>query len=320
MNKSLRTTFLLMAPCLALIAMAFYLTRRAAVAPPVATQSGPLRVQIVGVETQKITPVNVYEGYDRRFHLVYDAQGARPKGWGAPITGFRNDAMIEYKFWLERAGKREKFTPSATRISTTGWDKDKKRYFDEIRINTGAVPDDAALKMSGVGQIAPLSLPSYGPPIPFEVTLKKAGQKWEAPSVSKDTGATIQKIEIRKPVAGQTTATITLLIAPGVDTDRSGTFLPQILSPDWSEDDDMTFAASQGGSSPSASSRRFSYDVEWATNKVSKSQRRDLIIVDRFNFIDKWPLELCFPIKKEGKPIFGSVQPLTRPRDKKPLR
>ena len=87
MKKPLASIFLLMAPCLALMAMAFYLMRRAQVAPPV-DDLGPLRVQVVGIETQEITPVNVYEGYDRRFHLIFAAQGTRGPQVGAhPIKG-----------------------------------------------------------------------------------------------------------------------------------------------------------------------------------------------------------------------------------------
>ena len=317
MKNSVRSAVYLLVPCLALMAMALYLTRRAAVAPPPSTPTttGPFFVKIAGIETQKTLPVNVYNGYERRFHLVFEAEGTRPKGWGAPVNGWSSEAMTNYRFWLERAGKREKFAPLDTRIETTRWNQNKGRYYNEITLRTGPVPDNAALKLSGVGRIAPYGSPVYGPPIPFEVTLKKAGQPWAKPNVSTATGVTIQKIEIKKTAGGQTMASATLLLAPGVDADHQVQHSPQFLSPDWSVGD-VRINASYGGGSPAAYSRRIIYNMEWASSQVSRSPRRDLILVERIDFAGKWPLEIAFAVKKDGQPVYGIVPALSRPPGK----
>ena len=316
MNKPLSSIVLLMAPCLALMGMAFYLTRRAAVAPPSVSESGPLRVEITGVEKQVMTPAQIYEGDYHGFFLVFEAQGARPKGWGTPDTGYSNynNGMKVYKFWLERGNKREELSPAIAQIYSTQWDKNKKHYYNEILLDNTPIPTEAALKLSGIAQINPNNGPKFGPPVPFEVTLKEAGQKWEKPNVSTDTGATLRKIKIEKQPGGDTKATAELLLAPDTDTEVSY-LMTDILDVNWNRTF-PGFAAQQRIGEPTNSSRVYESEMRWPTAQISKSRSRDLIITVRMGFGDKWPLEIAFPVKKDGKPIFGVVAPLERPTNK----
>ena len=171
--------------------------------------------------------------------------------------------------------------------------------------------------MSGLGQINPSGSPKLGPPIPFTVTLKKAGQKWRAPQVSRNTGVTVRKIEIKKQPNGQTEVIASLLLSPGTsreyvrhESDFADTNWKQV-NPKFGVAEILK---------PKFSSRIVEFNRHWKTSALTKSKPRDLIFAERMDFEGKWPLELCFPVKKDGKPIFGVVQPLTRPSDKKPLR
>ena len=319
MKKQSQSLFLLLAPCVALMAMAFYLSRRAEVVPSLNAitnkTTGPLRVKIAGIEAQKTRPVDVYERLDQRFYLVFEAEGARPKGWGIPV-GWGNHGIANPKFWLERNGKRQTLAPAETQISTSRWDETKGRYFNEIRLRAGSVPDDAALKMSGIGQINPYGAPKFGPPIPFSVTLKKAGQKWRAPQVSRNTGITIRRVEITRQPGDRTEVVASLLLAPGTSTtmmrhevDFADANWKQV-NPGFGADEILK---------PRSSSRVYKFNRNWKTSALSKSKPRDLIFAVRMDFEGQWPLELAFPIKKDGQPIYGVVQPLTRPSNKAPL-
>ncbi len=324
MKKPLQSIFWLLAPCLALMAMAFYLTRRAAVAPQATIKMvGPLQVSIAGVEARKVTPDNVYDGYDHRLDMVFAATGKRPPAWGTDVTTRSGTSNQTWKFWLERNGKRTPWKPGKNQVWTSDWDKKKKRYFNQILIHSGSVPDDAALKMSGTSQIfvygSAVGPGKFGAPLPFELTLKKAGQKWRAPQVSTDPGVTVQKIEIQKPVKGETTASVTLLLAPGVEMQGETHNSLNFLNPDWSA------ASSQTGfgggmvdyaKEVSGSTRRHYYQIMWSTADVPKLPQRDLIASYIFSSVGQWPLEIAFPVKKDGQPLYGVVPALTRPRGK----
>lgn len=269
MKKQLSSIFLLLAPCLALMAMAFYLMRRA----PAARTTGPFQIVIAGAEAQKIEAPDVFNGYDRRFQLVFEATGKRPKAWGT-FDGSRSGTSNQtWKFWLERDGKRTAWTPGKTQVWTSGWDKDKKRYTNEFLIHSGPIFDDAALKMRGASQISfsGSTLAPFGPTIPFEVTLKKAGQKWRKPQVSTDPGMTIQKIEIQKPKKGRTVALVTLLLTANAEFSGSSLRNLNILNGDWSAR--KTFTNTRiGGTSNSRpeGSRRTELEISGARRTSEK--------------------------------------------------
>ena len=319
MKKPLQSALLLLAPCGALMGLAFYLTRRAPVAPPSVRTTGRLQITVAGVEARKLKPVNVFEGYDRHFDLVFGAEGARPAGWGSAPTERNGTEMKGFKFWLERGGKRQPFAPSKTQIWTSRWDENKRRYSNEILLHSGAIPDDMALKMRGSSQIfLSASAPStFGPPIPFEVTLKKAGQKWVAPQVSTAPGLVVQKIEIQKPKGGQTLAKISLLLTSNARFNNTSLRQVRFLKSDWSQRWGILSNSVGGGSGPGEEgSRRFVLEMQWNAPEIKKAPERDLIASTFYGVTDSWPLEIAFYIKRNGQLVYGIVPALSRPRSK----
>lgn len=321
MTNSLRSTFYLLAPCLALGTFAFYLSRRPQPPPPPILY-GPLHFSVQGVESQNLLPINVYNGYDRRFQIVWQASGARPKWWGQSALGSSGTDIKGWKFWLEHDGKRTPFKPTKTLLWTTDWDKSKKRYYNAFSLHCGKIPTNASLKVSGSTRLD-LSMsptPYKSSTIPFEVTLKKAGEPWPAAQVSTDPRMAIRKIEIRRPHGGRTVAAVTVLSSPGTELN---TYLgsAQVLTADWRfcPPPSGTFEISFGGDSGlirKPSERIRVVEFQWSNAEIQKASQRDLLITGTYSNSNNWPLEITFAIKKNGKSLFGVVPPLTRPSAK----
>lgn len=319
MKDSPRSALYLLAPCLGLGAFAFYLSRRPQ-APPPPLLYGPLHFLVQGAETQKTLPIDVYQGYDRRFHLVLWASGARPKWWGQSIRGRSGTEIKNWKFWLEQGGKRTEFKPMKTLFWTTDYDPSKKRYYNEFLLHCGDVPADATLRVSGTtlvdttrGGIA------FKSSIPFEATLKKAGEVWVRPNVPTKPGFLIRKIEIRRLKNGRTVGLVTVFTPPGARSRTAWQSTYQMLDGNWHLHDKpsyffgLGFAGGSNFTRPDPSERVETFTFQWITASLGQVPDRDLIVTQPYSVSDNWPMEIAFVIKKDGKPVFGIVPPLTRP-------
>ncbi|BCM92303.1 hypothetical protein IAD21_04182 [Abditibacteriota bacterium] len=321
MKDSFRSAFYLLAPCLALGSFAIFLGRRQTA--PSVLLSGPFQFSVQGVEKQEILPINVAEGYDRRFRLVLQASGKRPKWWGQSISGRSGTSQSAWKFWLERGGKRTPFVSQKSNFWTTDWDSKKQYYFNEFLIHGGEIPTDTALKVSGNVRA---SIPGSGSlssiAIPFEVTLKKVGETWEPPHVSTNPHLIIRKIELRRLQNGRTVGLVTLFVPPGADFDYSSIRMPELLTGDWQLPDKssaffgLSFESGSNFVRQSPSNRVKTCTFQWSTATVGLDHQRDFIVTERYSVANRWPLEIAFAIKKDGKSIFGDVPPLTRPKGK----
>ena len=131
----------------------------------------------------------------------------------------------------------------------------------------------------------------------------------------------VQKVEIQKPKGGRVVAIATLLLTSGAEFGGSSIRGLSVLDGDWSGRKTF-FNASVGGGGRiyTNNSRRSTLEMQWSAQDVRKAPERDLIVSTFYSGTGGWPLEIAFPIKKDGKPIYGVVQPLTRPKNKPPLR
>jgi hypothetical protein len=318
MRDSFRSAFFLLAPCLGLGAFALFLARRPKPAPS-PSPYGPLAFSVQGVEAQKGLPINISEGYDRRFHLVLQGSGAHPKWWGQSINSKSGTSISGWKFWLERGAKRTPFKPTKTLIWTTDWDDSKKRYYNEFLLHCGAIPADASLKVSGTTRVSlSAGATTFKASSPFEVTLKKANEVWIRPHVSTVPRFVIRKIEIRRLKNGRTVGLVTVFAPPGADFDHGSLYTPRMLTGDWQVFNQPSYFFGLGfssgsnfvGASPSEHVQTFTF--QWITSTVGRVPQRDLIVTGRYSISNSWPLEIAFAIKKDGKSVFGVVPAITR--------
>lgn len=327
MKDSIRTAFLLLAPCVVLGGLAVLMSRRPT-APFLSSSNkpplGPFSIAVAGVETQKLLPVSVYEGFDRHFHMLFRDKGERPKWWGKPISSRSGTQMKGWRFWLERGGRRTAFRLTETQIWTTGWDDKKKRYFNEFLLHCGEVPADAALKMSGQTQLSiggGSTTTTFSDPLPFEVTLKKAGTKWDRPHFALDPGMKVQSIQVSRLANGMVTAKIKGLPSSGITSEDNKNYNSQLLDLNWKELPGYWLSTCSSSLfspelNPSKGTRFQTSDLSWKAADIAKTPAPDVILSQRYSINGRWPLEIAFAVKKNGQLVFGKVPLLTRPRGK----
>lgn len=293
-----------------------FLARRPQSKPAVVLY-GPFGFSVGPIEERTLRPVDVAEGYDRHFEMVLEASGTRPKWWGQKVNDRSGHNIEGWKFWIERGGKRTPFVPKDSKLWTTNWDAAHERYFNEFFLSTGPLPKDASLKVSGQANVHFAGGPAYRQTIQFQATLKKVEQSWAAPRVSTATHMVIRKIEILRPHGGQTVALVTVFVPPGTNIDNSSLYMPNILTADWRPISSyvygVSFAGGSGFAPKSPSPRIRTFDFQWPAESVRRAPERDLIVTGRYSVASSWPLEIAFPVKKDGKPLFGVVAPVTRP-------
>ncbi len=308
---------------MALAAFALLLSRRPQQVLIIGAPS-PFKVLLQGVEAQKLTPLNVYEGYDHSFALVFKPSGTLPKWWGKPISGRSGTKMKGWHFFLERGGKRAAFAPGKTQIWTSGWDDKKKRYTNEFLLHCGQVPADATLKMSGQTRLSLSNGTQISPLIPFEVVLKKAGERWTRPIVSRDPHIAFQKIQILPSKGGQTVALLTVVLSPGTKSDSEAQYSSKFFTPDWKEivgiSFNYTFSTSSTHVPAAANGHIKTWEFGWNTASLTKAPQPDLILTQPYAIDENWPLEIAFQVKKGGKPVVGVVPILVRPHAKSAAR
>lgn len=321
--KHFKTAALLLAPPLLMGGFAFYLSR----APghkPATFIYGPFTVSVAGIEQSSVKPLDVFEGYDRKFNIVFDATGRRPAWWGTKISGSTGVEAKNWKFFLERDGVITPFTPSKTLIWTSNWDEARKRYTNTLFLKSGDVPLNSALKVRCVTALSD-NKTKLSPPLPFEFTLKKAGEQWTKPIVSTATGLVIRKITVKRVGIYGRVAEITVFDPHSKDKmgwQDGGGFLDgnwrefehlQINNDAW-KGFNSAIPHSFGGGSPMDTSDKLSqYEFTWNVAEMKGEPRRDVIAVAHVSSGGRWPLEIAFYAKKDGQQALGVVPALTRP-------
>lgn len=319
MKKSVASALYLLAPCLALGGFALFLSAR--------SSSGGgfdvFGVRVTGATAQTVSPADVYEGYDRHFRLEMETSGIRPLWWGRTAgangrsTGTQPDSS-QWNFWLERGGKRVEFAPSKKDIWTSEWDAEKKCYYNEFSLYCGPVPDDATLKMGGKSVVGFSNGTKLSRPVPFEVTLKKAGEQWKPPVISTNPGFVVRKIELSHPRSGDTEAEITVQLLPGTQFEGLHQYSIRLYTPPWKSCSMNILRRYSVGAmfTPTGSADSKKMHLGWTTRDIQRAPQRDLILSQTYSVMDKWPLEIAFPVKKNGQPLLGVVPVLTPPRGK----
>lgn len=321
--KHLKTAVLLLLPPLAMGGFAFYLGRSPANKPTTIVY-GPFAVKVAGVKQVPVQPVDVYEGYDRRFDIVFDSSGKKPAWWGTSSGGSSGIDADKFKFFLERDGKITPFAPYKTLIWTSNWDEERKHYFNKLMLNCGDVPTQSALKVRGFTQLVD-SPTKRSATLPFEFTLKKAGETWKKPVVSHDSGLVVRKINVRRNGAYERVADVTVFAPSGFGNSISQGAV-KFLDGKWREFEHHQVAGGPykgayspiphsvgGGGSIGNSDNIRQYQLSWKVAEVKGDPQRDIIAVVPLSKEGRWPLEIAFYAKKDGQQALGVVPALTRP-------
>ena len=322
--KHFKTAALLLAPPLLMGGFAFYLGR----APghkPATIIYGPFTVSVAGIEQSSVQPLDVFEGFDRKFNIVFDATGRLPAWWGTNISSSTGVETKNWKFFLERNGKITPFTPSKTQIWTSNWDEKRKLYTNTLLLNCADVPAASALKVRGITQLSD-NTTKRSPPLPFELTLKRAGEKWTKPVVSTDPGLVVRTITVTRGGLNDRVAEI-VVFSPNGDQNASWQDGAEFLDGNWREFNHIATGNNRGKGYPAPLNRTFGggllignannlkqYEFTWKVPEMKSEPRRDVIAVAHVANGGRWPLEIAFYAKKNGQQALGLVPALTRPR------
>ncbi len=312
--KPLKTAALLLAPALLMGAFALYLgsTR----------PSRPFSVKVASAEAVPVETIDVFNGYDRRFEIVLRATGERPQWWGKIINGGSGTSGSDWTFFLEREGITTPFNPDDIQIWTTQWDQKRERYSNALLLHCGDVPTASALKVRGVTELKASRTMTHAP-VPFEVTLKRAGQKWTKPVVSTDSGLAVQSITVKRNATNRE-ATIKVSMPPGTpegDWHNGGRFLDANWR--WLQTAGMYGGVPFGPRTninsifyadikASGDSRVKTYTFRWNEADMKRHPLRDVIASAHIAANGRWPLEIAFYAKQNGQQALGAVPALTR--------
>ena len=331
MKSNLKWLWGMCVPVLVFGGLAAYLSRAKPTTPP--RDEGPFQLVVEGVRPRKVTPMQISRGHNFAFELLLKSRGQKPDWWGQPIGGAVGTGGDLSKntpcrlVAIESKGVRrldEKFT-----YWTTQWNDALQRYTALIEIAGDKIPRDKAMRWQGHIAISESNNPPVSPSVRYDVVLKKAGEVWIKPQVSREPKVTVRSVRLT-------------IAQPSPQTARQLEARVTVFSPDgelqsfWREKyvdahgkefqfdlrDENGWLISLSGSTrwwqmkPSADGLSSSQNVgdgvfTWNVPQLLQAPR-DIFVVGRASAHDRWPMEFAFPIKRDGKILRGNVPVETR--------
>lgn len=303
--------------------VATYLSR---VQPAALRDDGPFQLVVEGVRHEKLTASDAQQGKTAIFQVVLNARGEKPSWWGQSTSGRCGGDQQKYenaRMAVIREHSAKNWQGPYTAF-TAEWNQEMQRYHARVEVEAQP-PRDAAVRWRGKVQLGHCNDPALTELTAFDVQLKKAGEQWPQEKFSRDAGMVIRSVNIVRVDAKNYRTEITFFVprdeTPGfsmkvdfVDNksqhlslhDKNGYLTPLFYSTTC-----CTSATNSRGAYIESKRLRAGL-LSWKTYDMQRAPREVTAKILVINY-ENWPLELTFPVKKNGQLLQGKVPIQTRP-------